>query len=85
MARRPRVVLNSRDNEKILKEAAMALLRQEGERIRQATGRPEDYEVQEYVGRNRARVTVRTVDNWDARAREARDHNLIRGLGGLGA
>ena len=82
---KPRVVLNHRDLEKILKEATLPLLRAEGEQIRQATGRPDDYEVQEGVGPNRARVTVRTVDDFAARGREARDHNLIRGLGASGA
>lgn len=80
-----RFVRNSRDLEKILKEAAaMKPCAEIGEKIRQATGNPGDYEVQEYVGRQRARVTVRTIDEWSARIREARDHRLIQGLGSVG-
>lgn len=81
MANGFRLTLNHRDLEKILKEEAMKACAEKGEQIRQATGRPDDYEVQEYVGQSRARVTVRTVDDWAARRREARDHLLIQGLG----
>ena len=76
-----RVVLNHQDNEKILKsDEVMAACRKIGDAIHDGTGRPDDYEVQEFVGEHRARVTVRTVDDRHARAREARDHLLIFAL-----
>jgi hypothetical protein len=76
---------DSRELDKVLKELTRQALREKAEQIRQATGHPEDYEIQERTGPSRAAVTVRTVDEWPARAREARDHNLIRGLGSSGA
>lgn len=52
-----------------------------GDQVAAAAG--PGYEVEEWVGVNRARVQVRTeYDNWASRAREMRDHNLIRALGG---
>ena len=77
---RVRVVLNSPDIEKILQHETMEALADIGDQVVDATGRPEDYEVQEYDGLTRARVTVRTVDEQDARAREARDHLLIQAI-----
>lgn len=76
-----RISLNHADLEKLLKSPeVMAACREVGEAVRNGTGRPDDYEVQEFVGTSRARVTVRTVDDRAARAREARDHRLIAAL-----
>lgn len=76
-----RVILNHRDNELILKsDEVMAACRKVGDAIQDTTGRPADYEVQEFIGEHRARVTVRTVDDHAARAREAQDHLLIFAL-----
>ena len=80
MANRPRIRLNNVDNEKILKRLAMDACVDVAEKIQDLTGAPEDYEIEEYVGQSRARVTIRTIDEWPARTREARDHNLIRAL-----
>lgn len=55
-------------------------LREVGDQVAAAAG--PGYEVEEWVGQNRARVQVRTVyGDWQARSREARDHNLIRAIG----
>jgi hypothetical protein len=55
-----------------------AVLRKEADAIAARAG--DGYEVDEYVGRNRARASVQT-DGSAAARREARDHNLIRALG----
>lgn len=76
-----RVSLNHGDLEKLLKSPEIiAACRQVGDSVRNGTARPDDYEVQEFVGESRARVTVRTVNDRAARAREARDHHLIAAL-----
>lgn len=59
----------------------MKALRAEADAIRARAG--DGYEVDEYVGRNRARATVQTKDG-AAAAKEARDHHLIRALGSSG-
>lgn len=47
------------------------------------TGMPADeYEIEEWVGQNRARVSIKTA-NIKAHVHEARDHNLVRALGGV--
>ena len=73
-----RVKLNSQGVRDVLRSpAVMAELRRRGNKIAAAAG--SGFEVEQYVGRNRARVTVRTA-TWPARGREARDHILIRAL-----
>lgn len=57
----------------------MAVLRTEGEAILSRTG-TEDFELQEYVGRNRARVTVRT-STFRGRQREAQHRTLTNAVG----
>lgn len=72
------VKLNHQELRKLLQSpAVMAELKRRGDKIAAAAG--PGFEVEEYVGRQRARVTVRTA-TWRARGREARDHILIRAL-----
>jgi hypothetical protein len=59
----------------------MAALRKEAEAIKARAG--DGHEIDEYVGKNRARVTVKTA-TVQAHIREARDHNLIQALGSSG-
>ena len=73
------VRLNHAAMDKILKEAVMAELRAAADRVVAAHPHPEDLEVEEFVGRNRARVSVKTV-NPRAHVREARDHTLVQAL-----
>jgi hypothetical protein len=48
-----------------------------------ATGMPDtEYEVEGWEGRSRNRVSIKTV-GVEAHVREARDHNLVRALGGV--
>lgn len=80
------VDLNSPDLEAILKgDEVRAALLDVGEQVRNSTGRPEDYEVDESTVPSRARVSVHTPDgNWAAHNREARDHLLLAAIAGMG-
>lgn len=77
------IILNHQALENILKSPeVMAACREVADRIVAAHPHPEDIEVEEYVGRNRDRVSVKTA-NPRAHVREARDHNLVRALGSV--
>jgi hypothetical protein len=78
-----RVTLNHRDIEKVLKQQSMSQLRAVAERVLAIVG-TEFYEIEEWVGESRARVTVRTKDDWKSRGHEAKHHDLIRALGQIG-
>lgn len=79
---RNQYVLNHRNLEDILKsEEVIKAMRDIAEDIVGATGMPEgEYEIEEWVGRERARVSIKT-NGIIAHVHEARDHNLVRGLG----
>ena len=81
---RPRYRRDSKELDKVLKKLTKKALRDKADEIRQATGRPGDYEIEERTGPTRFGVTIRTIDEWPARAREARDHLLIQALGATG-
>lgn len=84
MARQPRVTLNRPNVAKVARVESMPLLRSLGEQVLGIVG-TEHYEMQEWRGRNRARVTIRTKDNWRSRGHEARHHNLVAALAQLRA
>ena len=77
-----RVRINhARAREILQADEVMAALRTEAEKITARTGKPSSYKIEEFVGRNRARVSIWTVTD-GARVREATDHTLLRALGG---
>ena len=74
-----RVVLNHSDIRKLLQSPAiLAELHRRGVKIASSAG--PGHEVEDFVGHNRARVTVRTA-TIPAAVLEARDHTLLRALG----
>ena len=76
-----RIEFNGRAIDALLKsDEVMGALRAEGEKILARTG-TEDFELQEWVGANRARVTVRT-STWRGRYREAQYRTLTNAIGG---
>lgn len=77
-----RIRLNHAELEKILKEAVMAELRAVADRVVAAMDHPDDYDIEEFVGQNRARVSVKT-NSVEAHVDEAREHNLVRALGSV--
>lgn len=82
MARRD-YTLNSHNLDNILKsEEVIKVMRDIADGIVAATGMPaEEYEIEEWVGHSRARVSIKT-SGIIAHVHEARDHNLVRALGG---
>lgn len=79
-----RIELNDAGARQLLRSPEVAaVLRKVGNQVAAAAG--PGYEVEEWVGRNRARVQVRTAyGDWQARARESRDHILMRAIGSVG-
>lgn len=76
---RVKVVLDKRAARELMRGQAVAAdLTNRGKRIRAAAG-AEDHEVQTYIGRNRARVTVRT-STAKGMVRQARDKRLSKAL-----
>lgn len=69
--------------DKILKsDEVMAALKNVADQVVAAHPHPEDLEVEEFVGRSRDRVSVKTK-NPRAHVREARDHSLVQALGSV--
>lgn len=75
MGKYSRIVVNHAGVEQLLKVEVVPLLEELGAKILAAA--PDGCEMQTYVGRTRARVTVRTA-TFEARAAEARDRSLTR-------
>lgn len=86
MARGVNFVGNNEDLKKILKsDDVQDALRDVGQRVITNTGRPDDYEMDETIGADRARVAVHTNEgDWAAHGREARDHRLISAIASMG-
>jgi len=76
--------LNHADMRKLLQTEALDVCNQIGEEILAIVGE-EHYEIEDWVGQNRGRVTVRTQDDWASRGHEAKHHKLIQALGQIGA
>lgn len=75
-----RIRLNRRGVGQLLKSPEVAAdLGARGQRIAEAAGGGDDYEVESTIGRTRARTTVRTATP-AAMVREGRDHRLARAL-----
>jgi hypothetical protein len=69
--------------DKILKsDEVMAKLHEVADRVVAAHPHPEDLEVEDYTGRSRDRVSVKTK-NPRAHVREARDHTLVQALAAI--
>lgn len=62
-------------------EEVFKIMRDIAESIVESTPHPDDYEIEEWAGRSRARVSIKTI-GVPAHVREARDHNLVRALAG---
>lgn len=75
------VRINHAEVAKLLKsDEVMAAMRKIANRIVERTEKPDDYVIEEWVGVNRARVSVWT-NTTAARVNEARDHVLLNALG----
>lgn len=85
MARRIQITINHAEAEEILKsEAVIEEMLALAEEIVERTGKPEDdYKIEEWIGVNRARVSIFT-DTQQARVNEATEHTLLQALGGMG-
>jgi phage-related protein len=85
MARRTQITINHAEAEKILKsEAVIEEMLSLAEEIVERTAKPtDDYEIEEWIGINRARVSIWTA-NRQARVNEATEHTLLQALGGMG-
>lgn len=69
--------------DKILKsDEVMAALKSIADQVVAAHPHPEDLEIEEFTGRTRDRVSVKTK-NPRAHVREARDHTLVQALGSV--
>jgi hypothetical protein len=80
-----KVKLNHKEIDRILKGQTgnvAQVLEGYAQRIVDATGNPEDYEIETWVGATRVRVSVETASR-AAAVREAQDHTLIRALGAV--
>lgn len=62
--------------------SVVSRLESAGQQVMDATGKPDDYEMETWVGRSRARVSIRPATR-AASAAEARDHILLRALGSI--
>jgi hypothetical protein len=85
MARRTQITINHAEAEKILKsEAVIEEMLSLAEQIVERTAKPaDDYEIEEWIGVNRARVSIWTA-NRHARVNEATEHTLLQALSGMG-
>lgn len=85
MARRIQITINHAAAEEILKsEAVIEEMLDLAEQIVEKTGKPfDDYEIEDWVGINRARVSIFTATQ-QARVNEATEHTLLQALGGMG-
>lgn len=77
-----RVVRNSAGMRRILQAEGLEVSRKVADQILAIVG-TEHYEIEEWVGQNRGRATVRTKPNGRAMAHEARTHDLVRALGSV--
>jgi len=82
MARRVEISINHAEAEEILKsQAVIDEMMTLAEDIVERTGKPvDDYEIEEWVGVNRARVSIFTLTP-QAKLNEATEHTLLRALG----
>lgn len=78
----PKFKGNHADLRKILQTEGLQVTRKVADRILAIVG-TEHYELEEWVGENRGRVTVRTKNDFKSRGHEAKHHNLIRALGSI--
>lgn len=79
---RMRIQLNSRELRRLLQTDGLVVTRKIGEKVLAIVG-TEHYEMEEWVGRNRGRVTIRTKSDGASMGHEAKHHDLIRALGSL--
>lgn len=70
---------NNPDLRRILQTDGLKVSRQVADKILAIVG-DEHYEIEEWVGVNRGRVTVRTKPNGRAMGHERKHHDLIRAL-----
>ena len=84
MAKRMRIVLNSNELRRLLQTDGLRVTREVGKRVLEIVG-TEHYEMVEWVGQNRGRVTIRTKPDGRSMGHEAKYHNLIRALGSVRA
>lgn len=82
MARKMKIELNSSELRRLLQTDGLVVTRKVGEKILDIVG-TEHYEIEEWVGRNRGRVTIRTKPDGVSMGHEAKYHNLIRALGSV--
>jgi len=82
MAKRMRIVLNSNELRRLLQTDGLRVTRKVGEQVLAIVG-TEHYEMVEWVGQNRGRVTIRTKPDGRSMGHEAKHHNLIRALGSV--
>lgn len=73
---------NSPDLRKILQTEGLEVSRKVADQILAIVG-TEHYEIDEWVGRSRGRVTIRTKPDGASMGHEAKHHNLIRALGSV--
>jgi hypothetical protein len=74
---------NSPDLRKILQTEGLEVSRKVAAQILAIVG-TEHYEIDEWIGRNRGRVSVQTKPNGKSMGHEAKHHNLIRALAQVG-
>jgi hypothetical protein len=72
--------LNHAELRKLLQNEALDECNKIGEQILAIVGE-EHYEIEDWVGQNRGRVTVRTRDDFHSMGHEAKHHKLIQALG----
>lgn len=82
MAKKMRIKLNSNELRRLLQTDGLNVTIEVGKKILDIVG-TEHYEMEEWVGRNRGRVTIRTKPDGASMGHEAKHHNLIRALGSI--